>query len=195
MTMEIGSNIRRIRLAAGLTQQDLANGCGLTKGMISKVENGVVVPALGTLTRIAAVLQVKVATLMEADGGNGTVMTINPFADPSRFVMTVLGYSIFSPAAGKMDKRMQPIMICARKGELKPHLVSHQGDEFLFIFEGEMNFKVGEETYLLRQGDSLYFDALQKHGIASVPNEVKYLDLFVGHQYTAPTEPGEAATN
>jgi mannose-6-phosphate isomerase-like protein (cupin superfamily) len=151
----------------------------------------VVVPALGTLTRIAAVLKVKVATLMEADDSNGTVMTINPFADPSRFVMTVLGYSIFSPAAGKMDKRMQPIMICARKGEVKRHLVSHQGDEFLFIFEGEMNFKVGEETHLLRKGDSLYFDALQKHGIVSVPNEVEYLDLFVGHQYTAPTQGGE----
>jgi len=189
--MEIGSNIRRIRLQAGLTQQDLANGCGLTKGMISKVENGVVVPALGTLTRIAAVLKVKVATLMEADDQNGTVMTLNPFADPGKFVMTVLGYSIFSPAAGKMDKRMQPIMICAKKGEVKRHLVSHQGDEFLFIFEGEMNFKVGEETHLLRKGDSLYFDALQKHGIVSVPSEVKYLDLFVGHQYTAPTETGE----
>ncbi len=188
--MEIGSNIRRIRLSAGLTQQELANGCGLTKSMISKVENGVVVPALGTLTRIATVLKVKVATLMEADDGHGTVMTINPFADPSRFVMTMLGYSIFSPAACKTDKRMQPIMVCAKKGEVKRHLVSHQGDEFLFIFEGEMNFRVGEETYLLRQGDSLYFDGHNKHGIMSVPNEVKYLDLFVGHQYTAPTESG-----
>ena len=192
--MEIGSNIRRIRLAAGLTQQDLANGCGLTKSMISKVENGVVVPALGTLTRIATVLNVKVSTLMEADNGTGTVMTINPFTDSSRFVMTELGYSIFSPAAGRMDKRMQPVMICARKGEVKRHLVSHPGDEFLFIYEGEMNFMVGEETYLLRQGDSLYFDGSKRHGIVSVPNEVKYLDLFVGHQYTAPGENSEEVT-
>ena len=188
--MEIGGNIRRIRLAAGLTQQDLAGGCGLTKGMISKVENGVVVPALGTLTRIAAVLNVKVATLMEAEGGSGTVMTINPFTDPGKFVKTVLGYGIFSPAAGRMDKRMQPIMICAKKAEVKRHLVSHPGDEFLFIFEGEMNFMVGEETFLLRQGDSLYFDGLKKHGIVSVFSEVKYLDMFVGHQYTASGEDG-----
>jgi hypothetical protein len=42
----------------------------------------------------------------------------------------------------------------------------------------------------LRRGDSLYFDGHRKHGIISVPEEVKYLDLFVGHQYTAPTEDG-----
>ena len=190
--METGSNIRKIRLMAGLTQQQLADRCGLTKGMISKVENGVVAPALNTLTRIAAALRVKVAELLESGFEAGTVMTANPFLDPAKFVMTELGYGIFTKAAGRGDGPMQPMMICARHGEVKRHLVSHPGEEFLFIFEGEMNFAVGGETHLLRKGDSLYFDALQKHGIVSVPDEVKYLDLFVGRQGGNAEKDGES---
>lgn len=178
--MEVGNNIRKLRLQMGLTQKELAYACGLSNGMISKVENSVAVPALGTLMRIAEVLNVKVSTLMQADEGSETLMTINPFADPSRFLTTVLGYRIFSPAADRLDKRIQAVLVYARQGEVKPHLLSHEGDEFIFIFEGEMVFVVGRESHLLRRGDSLYFSAGQKHGIASVASEVKYLDIFVG---------------
>lgn len=178
--MEVGSNIRKLRLQMGLTQKQLAQACGLTNGMISKVENNVAVPALGTLMRIADVLQVQVSTLLEAGEADQAVMTINPFNDPSKFILTELGYRIFSPAADRLEKRMQSIMVYARADEVKPHLVAHEGDEFIFVFEGEMTFVCGKESYYLRQGDSLYFSAAEKHGIASVPNEVKYIDIFVG---------------
>ncbi|MEG2703042.1 MAG: helix-turn-helix transcriptional regulator, partial [Clostridia bacterium] len=58
--LNIGKNIRAIRLKLSMTQQQLADECGLSKGMISKVENGVVVPAVATLTKIAQVMHVKV---------------------------------------------------------------------------------------------------------------------------------------
>lgn len=180
--MEVGSNIRKLRLQLGLTQKQLAKASGLSNGMISKVENCVAVPALGSLMRIAQVLQVKVSTLLQPEEGQQNEMTINPFADTGKFILTELGYRIFSPAANRLDKRMQTIMVYARADEVKPHLVAHEGDEFLFVFEGEMTFTAGQDSYYLRQGDSLYFSAAQKHGITSVPNEVKYLDIFVGQQ-------------
>lgn len=186
--LNIGKNIRAIRLKLSMTQQQLADECGLSKGMISKVENGVVVPAVATLTKIAQVMHVKVSDLIEADNQTPSLLTINPFSDSSKFITTNMGYCIFNPAVGMTDKEMQPILIVAEEGQVKPHTVVHPGEEYIFILEGEMNFRVGESTYLLRRGDSLFFDALQPHGISSVKGIVQYADIFTGHHYEAEPE-------
>ncbi len=74
---------------------------------------------------------------------------------------------------------MQPLLFVARKGEVKEHHVSHEGEEFLYVLEGEMRFQVGAVEYLLRSGDSLYFDATEEHGVMPISDEVRYIDIFV----------------
>jgi quercetin dioxygenase-like cupin family protein len=74
---------------------------------------------------------------------------------------------------------MQPFLFVARKGEVKAHEVSHEGEEFIYIIRGQMRMQVGEMEYVLKTGDSLYFNSLQKHGIMPVSDEVMYLDIFV----------------
>ncbi|NLB89836.1 MAG: helix-turn-helix domain-containing protein [Clostridiales bacterium] len=181
----IGKNIRAVRLGLGMTQQELADQCDLSKGMISKVENGVVVPALATLTKIAQSLCVKVSDLIEMENQQPSIWAMNPFSNPEKFINTSMGYQMFSPSAGLKDKKMQPILITATQKKVKPHLVTHPGEEYIFIFDGEMTFKVGEITYLMRKGDSLFFDATQEHGIRSVNGFVQYLDVFCGHHFAA----------
>ena len=176
----IGRNVRAVRLKESLTQQQLADACSLSKGMISKVENGAVIPAIATLQKIATVLHVKVADLIESTNQVPSVMTVNPFGDMSRFIQTQMGYWMFNPAVGLTDVTSQPIMIIAREGEVKPHLVCHPGEEYIFIYNGEMNFSVADKTYLLRSGDSLFFQGAQPHGISSVNGCVQYVDILVG---------------
>ena len=181
--MNIGESIRKIRLGSGLTQQEIADRCELTKGMISKIENGKVVPAVGSLQRIARALGVTVSALMEATENGGVHMTLNPFANPEAFTLTSTGYRIF-PASSYPGQIMQPILVYAKKGELRPHEVVHLGEEFIHVIDGEMVFTVGGEHFLLRAGDSLYFDGMQKHGIHHVPSEVRYINLFAGYEFS-----------
>lgn len=176
----IGRNIRSVRLKESMTQQQLADACSLSKGMISKLENGAVVPALATLQKIATALHVKVAELIESTNQSPSIMTVNPFADRSRFIKTQVGYWMFNPAVGLPDVVTQPILIIAEDGEVKPHLVCHPGEEYIFIFDGEMNFAVDGTLHLLRRGDSLFFDGTKPHGIASVNGFVQYVDVLVG---------------
>lgn len=183
--LSIGRNIRAIRLKLSMTQQQLADACSISKGMISKVENGVVVPAVATLTKIAQAMHVRVSDLIEAENQMPSLLTMNPFSDDEKFITTNMGYRIYNPAAGLTDKVSQPILITAQEGQVKPHQVSHPGEEYIFIFEGEMDFRVGNTDYLLRRGDSLHFDALQPHGITSVKGVVHYLDMFIGHHFEA----------
>ena len=74
---------------------------------------------------------------------------------------------------------MQPFLFVAKKGEVIPHEVSHEGEEFIYVIKGQMKMQVGEVSYLLNNGDSLYFNSVQKHGIMPVSDEVMYLDIFV----------------
>ncbi len=74
---------------------------------------------------------------------------------------------------------MQPFLFVAKKGEVKPHEVSHEGEEFIYIIRGQMRMQVGEVEYQLKTGDGLYFNSLQRHGILPISDEVMYLDIFV----------------
>ncbi len=67
----------------------------------------------------------------------------------------------------------------AKKGEVKEHRPNHEGEEFIYVLKGVMEFKVGNKTYELQKGDSLYFNSLENHGMMPVSDEVIYLDVFV----------------
>jgi transcriptional regulator with XRE-family HTH domain len=176
--MNLGKRIRKLRVQQRLTLQDVGDKCGFTKGLLSKIETGKVVPPVATLVKIAQTLGIKVSTLIEDNDDAATVYTTKKEAEEN-FTRTRVGYSIFPFATNHIDKKMQPFLFVARKGEVVEHRVSHVGEEFLYVIEGEMKFKVGNIEYTLKQGDGLYFNALEEHGVMPVSEEVRYLDVFV----------------
>lgn len=184
--MNVGHNIRKLRLRKNLTQSEVAQQCDLTKSMISKIENDHVLPAIATLTRIAQTLDVKISDLIGEREDIPTLHTLNPFINLDSFMLTSKGYRIFNPIAAYPAKLMQPMMMYVKHSEHKRHVLTHSGEEYLYVISGEMTFLVGESIYLLRSGDSLYFDSTQKHGIYAVPHEVQYLDIFAGQDFSDP---------
>lgn len=188
MEENISVNIKRIRIQNRMTQQQVADACGLSKGMISKIESGRVMPAIATLSKIAHALGVRVSLLMEEGNGRDAVCQSVPLTQ-EHFVPTDIGYRVLTLAAEYGDKQIQPLVFYARSDEVKPHRVTHRGEECIYIIEGEMCFAVGSRLYILKKGDFLYFDGLQSHGIESVASEVLYLDMFSGSEYTSKVFP------
>lgn len=177
--MEIGINIKKIRKQQNRTLQDVADTCGFTKSLLSKIENGLVVPPVATLSRIAGALGVKVSVLLEEGQNNGAVFTQAGAAESGPRVKTDKGYEFYTFASEFQSKKMQPCLFMAKKGEVVEHSLSHSGEEFIYMLEGEMKVKVGSIEYILNPGDSLYFNSLESHGIMPVSAEVKYINLFV----------------
>lgn len=177
--LTIGSRIRRIRTQERRTLQDVADQCGCSKGLLSKIETGKVVPAVATLARIAKALGVRVSVLMEDGEEARAVVTRNPIEREESFVPTSKGYRIYAVAPQFTNKKMQPVLFCSRKGEVRPHAVSHEGEEFILVLEGEVRIHVGETQYHLKAGDSVYFEAIVKHGVLPLTDRAIYLDMFV----------------
>jgi quercetin dioxygenase-like cupin family protein len=73
---------------------------------------------------------------------------------------------------------MQPLLFVAERGGVKPSPMSHSGEEFIYVLQGRMRYRVGDVTYTLGAGDSLYFDAEEDHDLEPITATVRYLGLF-----------------
>ncbi|MBC7913252.1 MAG: helix-turn-helix transcriptional regulator [Pyrinomonadaceae bacterium] len=176
--LQIGDRIKLLRVSQKRTLQEIADASDLSKSMISKIENNKAVPSVAALVKISQVLGTNISNLLEHDGFLNAIVTSKQKSEEN-LTTTDKGYSIFPFASEYHEKKMQPFLFVARKGEVKPHQLSHEGEEFIYILKGEMKMQVGEIEYNLKDGDSLYFNTLQKHGIMPVSNEVIYLDIFI----------------
>jgi transcriptional regulator with XRE-family HTH domain len=176
--LNIGDRIKALRIAQKRTMQEIAEASDLSKSMISKIENNKTVPSVAALVKIAQALGTNISSLFEQDGFLNAILTTRQKAREN-LTPTDKGYLIYPYASGYHEKKMQPFLFVARKGEVVPHELSHEGEEFIYVIKGQMKMQVGETEHVLNTGDSLYFNSVQKHGIMPVSDEVMYLDIFV----------------
>ena len=174
----IGDRIRILRVNQKRTLQEFADICGLSKSMISKIETNKTMPSVATLVKIAQNLGTTISSLMENEGWAKAIVSSRSDAE-KKLMPTEKGYAIYPYASEYHEKKMQPFLFVAKKGKVRPHLLSHEGEEFIFVIEGEMKMQIGDAEYLLKTGDSIYFNTIQKHGILPITDTVTYLDIFV----------------
>ena len=176
--LNIGERIKILRTNQKRTLQEIAESSELSRSMISKIENNKTVPSVAALVKIARALGTTISNLLENNGFLNAIVTSRQKAEKS-LTPTDKGYSIYPYGSEYHEKKMQPFLFVAKKGQVEPHEVSHEGEEFIYIIRGQMKMQIGEVEYLLNTGDSLYFNCLQKHGIMPETDEVVYLDIFV----------------
>lgn len=177
--LKFGKKIRFIRNQQNRTLEEVASSCGFSKSLLSKIENGVTIPPIATLMKIAETLGVSVSDILEDNKENGTVYTpASAYADPEKLVKTEKGYSFYAFAAARQDKIMQPYYFTARKNEVDQQVLAHKGEEFIYVLEGKMKYQVGNTEYTLESGDSVYFSSLEEHVLAPLTEEVQYLAIF-----------------
>jgi transcriptional regulator with XRE-family HTH domain len=176
--MQIGKRIRKIRRQHAWTLQQVADKCGFSKSLLSKIENGHTVPPVATLTKIGRALGVDVSVLVDDSGTSGTVLTTAEDTRTEAMTSTDKGYRFLTIASKRTDKLMQPYIFEGEPGKVKHHTLTHDGEEFLFVLEGILRYRVGDVEYRLRPGDSLYFDAHEEHELIPESGPVRCLAVF-----------------
>ncbi|MDQ8736977.1 cupin domain-containing protein [Paenibacillus sp. LHD-38] len=86
--------------------------------------------------------------------------------------------SEWSHSSERRDKLIQPYLITAKKGEVRQHSFTHEGEEFIYMISGTMNYKVGATEILLQPGDTIYFNSLEEHLLSPLSDEVTYIAVF-----------------
>ena len=175
----MGMRIRRLRLQQGRTLADVAAACDVTRSMLCKIETGAATPAVATLLLIAKALGVNVSVLLNENDGATTVYTPAAQLAEPLLGMTDKGYAFHAFASARGDKHMQPLLFVAHRGQIRKRSpLRHPGEEFVYVLQGRMRYRVGATEYTMKAGDSLYFDALEEHDFEPLSETVVFLGVF-----------------
>lgn len=164
----IGRQVRSLRKRQRMTGSDLAGQAGLSVGMLSKIENGVISPSLATIQTLAHALSVPLVQLFsgyEEDRGcmhvkAGDGVEIDRAGTRAGHQYNLLGH-IGSNASGVV---VEPYLITLSDASDQFPTFQHEGIEYLYMLEGQVRYRHAERLYLLQPGDSLVFDADAPHG-------------------------------
>ena len=162
--MEIGDKIRSLRISKGLTQEELANRCELSKGFISQVENDLTSPSIATLVDILEILG---TNLTEFFSENSEERIIYKNDDMFETEDKDLKYSLkwLVPSSQKND--MEPIMLTLEPNGRYIDEEPHEGEEFGFVLNGSIILHLGDKTYKVKKGESFYFKPKANHYLSN----------------------------
>lgn len=163
----LGNTIREIRLENGLTIADVATLAGISRGMLSKIENAQTATSLETISRLAQALGVSLATLFRnCDVRAGSAQLIKN-GEGMEVVRrgTKRGHTYHLLAYDQGPKKsFEPFLITIdHESETFP-VFEHPGTEFIYMLEGCIEYRHGQNTYVLSPGDALTFEADIPHG-------------------------------
>jgi transcriptional regulator with XRE-family HTH domain len=181
----LAQRVREFRLARGLTLADVAQRAGVSKGMLSKIENAQISCSLSTISSLAEVLEVPVTALFRGvDGEREAVFT--PSGNGAQIIRrgSQVGhlYQMLGSLRGE-NKRIEPLLVTLTDASEVFPLFQHAGTEFIYMLEGVLIYSHGEARYELRRGDSLVFDGEGPHGPAELSTlPIRFLSVIAyGH--------------
>lgn len=162
----IARQVRAYRQLAGLTLAEAAARIGVSKAMLSKIENAQTSCSLTTVARLAAGLDVPVSALFRGVDSEREAVFV-PAGHGARIVRrgTRVGhrYELLGALRGP-HKRMEAVMVTLTESSEVFPLFQHDGTELLHMLEGVMVYGHGDSRYTMRAGDTLQFDGEGAHG-------------------------------
>jgi transcriptional regulator with XRE-family HTH domain len=179
----VGSAIREQRQRHSLTLAQVAEQAGISRGMLSKIENGQTTAGMDTLARIARALGVSMSMLFSKyDATTTAAQHIKKGAGMEvvrRGTKSGHTYHLLAYDQGPV-KLFEPFLITIEDDTERYPTFEHPGTEFLYMLEGKIEYRVGQETYLLEPGDSLSFQGEVPHGPErQVKCPIKFLSMIV----------------
>jgi transcriptional regulator with XRE-family HTH domain len=171
MTAELGERIRAARTARGLSLRATAAEAAISPSLLSQVETGKVQPSVSTLYAIVSCLGLSLDEVLgnhppeeAAPAPRGRAHPVQELVDAPEIVMQN-GVTWRSLAVGG-DEGIDAVLATYQPGaasSLDETHMRHVGVEHGYIVRGELTLKLDFDTFVLRPGDSLCFDAQRPH--------------------------------
>jgi transcriptional regulator with XRE-family HTH domain len=163
--LQISGRIKEKRKEKKITLQSLAEEAGVTKGLISQIENNRTVPSLSVLLSIIKALHVDLNDFFENLGdriGADPILisaseyeTIEKEHTVGSYYNRILSF--------KLNGKLIDIVMYRQEKDAKRSFVSTNAHEFNYMIEGSMQYIIEDKTYTLHKGDSFYYDARKPH--------------------------------
>lgn len=161
--MDIGAKIKEIRLQRGLTQEELASRCELTKGYISQLENDIASPSIATLIDILNILGINLHNFFREEKEEKIIFTKNDF-----FESTNGDGSNIWLIPNSQKNEMEPIILVLNESGASDVRLPFEGEEFGYVLEGKVCIEYGKFKHSAKKGEAFYIDGKREHRIVNI---------------------------
>jgi transcriptional regulator with XRE-family HTH domain len=178
----IAHHVRSRRLEIGLNVAQLAERTGISKGMLSKIENAQSSPSLSTIERLASALDMPLTSLFRGLAEERDAVFVKAGSGPEivrKGTRAGHTYELLGSLRGPY-KRVEPLLVSLdERSEMFP-LFQHSGIEILYMLGGVMEYSYGRQLYRMEKGDTLQFEGDIPHGptmLVKVP--IRFLSITI----------------
>ena len=156
--MDIGIKIKQLRTQKGLTLEELASRCELTKGFLSQLERNLTSPSIATLNDILEALGTTLSEFFSEAKDEKIV-----FKEDDFFVDEREGYKVNWIVPNSQKNEMEPVLIELEAGQKTFELNPNDGEEFGFVLEGRVTLVNGDKEYFVKKGETFYLNGRDFH--------------------------------
>jgi transcriptional regulator with XRE-family HTH domain len=181
----IANHVRARRLDIGLNVGQLSDRAGISKGMLSKIENALASPSLSTLERLAAALDMPVTSLFRGLAEERDAIFVKAGSGPEierKGTRAGHTYELLGSLRGPY-KRVEPLLVSLDEEREVFPLFQHAGIEILYMLSGVMEYGYGRQRYKMERGDTLQFEGDIPHGptmLIKLPIRFLSITIYVG---------------
>ena len=187
LELGLGQKLRKIREDRGLELSQLATRVGVPEDQLEAFETSRAIPAIGELAKIASILDVSLGHFFQRTIPDRRVevvraqdrWTVQPQSEAARslnYRYPALSYSL-------TDKQMAPILVEIPPDESRDSPRStHDGEEVLFVLNGQLEVTVGGDVHRLSPGDSIYFDSRLEHSLRAAEGSAVRIVACIAQQ-------------
>ena len=184
---KIADKIREIRKNKGLTLAQFGEIVGLSKGLLSRIENNQVSPPLATLSKISQGLEVPIATFFKDVEEEQKRYTVTKIHERQQVIRhgTKIGFTFYSLKHMMPPYAMEAFIMKIPPFKKEPKvLFDHPGEELVFVLKGEIEHVYGKEKIRLEPGDAIHFDSSEPHRAQCIGKEEgECLVILIGQNH------------
>lgn len=166
----VGARIRLLREEKGLSLDELSKMTGYDTGFLSRIENDEIQPQLGTAIKLSKALDSALGRVVSGVGDKLYSITRKDQQKSISRSTTQKGarkaYTYLSLAPEVKGRHMEALIVSLEEMP-EDHTSKHEGEEFIYVLEGKVTLKIGEDVFKLEPGDSAYYLSTTPHLIAA----------------------------
>lgn len=171
--IKFAEKIKEIRNSQNMSIEELAEKSNVNLEVLKDMENGKIVPSLTPLTKLAKALGVRLGTFLDDAPQNGPIIVKNGksknviYFSGREDITNSTDLEFHALGAGKIDRHIEPFIIDVYSKEEDYQLSSHEGEEFIYVLEGEIEIEYGKNKHVISKGDSILYDSIVPHHLHS----------------------------
>jgi transcriptional regulator with XRE-family HTH domain len=170
--LKISVRLKEVRKEKNITIQELADKAGVSKGLISQIENNRTIPSLPVLMNLVQSLNLDLTEFfkdLSAQNQHEKVLVMRKADHTSLKKETAKGFNYQRILARNIDAGpVDFVLLELKKGARRNKIVVSDAFEFKYLIKGEIDYLIDGKNYSLKEGDSIFFDGRLGHNLSNI---------------------------